>query len=314
MQFPFEISNKNEFDAVGFGTNAVDVLIRVPEYPEFNSKVRLSDHVRSAGGEAASTMASLQRLGMKTSYIGRFGDDEAGDIGIGSLIDEGVDVSAAERVKGAATQIGFILVDERTGERTVIWGRDERLGYKAREAPIGSAILGRVLHITPHDTGACVRLAKAARKKGVIVSADIDNVFDGIDVLLPFVDVLIASADLPQKLTGIAGPGITLREIVSKFGCAVAGITLGVRGSLILCEDSFVETGGFDVPGGCVDTTGAGDAFRAGFLYGMLIGETVEESALIANAVAALKCRAIGARTALPTKKELTTLLKKYRH
>ncbi len=87
-------------------------------------------------------------------------------------------------------------------------------------------------------------------------------------------------------------------------------MTLGENGSLILCEDKFIETKGYKVPNGCKDTTGAGDAFRVGFLYGLLKGETVENSAKMANAVAALKCREIGARTALPNVSELVDLIK----
>ena len=78
---------------------------------------------------------------------------------------------------------------------------------------------------------------------------------------------------------------------------------------MILCNDEFIETNGYEVPNGCKDTTGAGDAFRVGFLYGLLEGETVETSAKMANAVAALKCREIGARTALPKEIELMEML-----
>jgi sulfofructose kinase len=86
-------------------------------------------------------------------------------------------------------------------------------------------------------------------------------------------------------------------------------MTLGEKGSLILCEDEFLETEGFAVPGGCRDTTGAGDAFRVGFLYGLLTGAEVEIAARTANAVAALKCRALGARTSLPKVEELKQFL-----
>lgn len=311
MKFPFSLRKKSEFDAVGFGTNAVDYLIRVPEYPQFNSKVRLTDCVISAGGEAASTMAGLQRLGFKTAYIGRFGGDEAGDLGRRSLVDEGVDVAFTESIRDAKTQIAFILIDERTGERTIIWDRDKKLEYRVSEVPEQAAIRGKVLHLTPHDTKACIRLAKAARDAGVIVSADIDNIFDGIDELLPHVDVMIASADLPEKLIGTTDMRAGLRAMASRFGCLVTGVTLGAGGSLILCGDTMTKTPGFEVPGACMDTTGAGDAFRAGLLYGILRGDSIEDSAVIANAVAALKCRAPGARTALPDKSELLTFLKK---
>ncbi|HLA94865.1 MAG TPA: carbohydrate kinase family protein, partial [Pyrinomonadaceae bacterium] len=137
-----------------------------------------------------------------------------------------------------------------------------------------------------------------------------DNIFNGIEDLLPLVDIIITSAELPGRMFGIDDKKQALQEMHSRFGAAVVGITLGETGSMLLCDGQFIETPGFAVPGGCKDTTGAGDSFRAGLLYGLLTGRSVEESARSANAVAALKCRAIGARTSLPDKDMLETMLK----
>jgi sulfofructose kinase len=311
MDFPFKLKSASDFDVVGFGTNAVDHLIRVAKYPAFNSKVELTDLTQAAGGEIASAMVGLTRLGMTSAYAGRFGDDREGVMGLTSLVDEGVDVRYAETVPGARTQIAFIIVDERNGERTIIWRRDAKLAYSAGDAPIEAAKRGRVLHMTPHDGAACLEMARAARSSGVIVSLDIDNVFEGIDELLPLVDICIASGDFPQRLTGTTDRRAALSEMVSRFGCPVMAMTLGASGSLGLCRDTFIESAGLGAPGGCVDTTGAGDAYRAGFLYGLLSGETVEKTLTIANAVAALKCRGSGARSALPTRDELKVFVKK---
>jgi sugar/nucleoside kinase (ribokinase family) len=310
MQFPFELPSGRDFDVVGFGTNAVDFLIQVPEYPPFNSKIELSQYTQAAGGEVASAMAGLHRLGCRTSYIGRFGSDEAGRFGMRALRDEGVDLTYAETIEGARTQIAFIVIDERNGERTVIWKRDQRLAYSPDEAPIEAIGRTRVLHFTPHDTAACIRLAREAKDRGVIVSIDIDNVFDGIDVLLPLVDVLIASAEFPRKFLGAGSDRDGLAALHKRFASPIVGITLGEQGSILLSGGNLIETPAFPVPGGCKDTTGAGDAFRVGFIYGMLQGESIEESARMANAVASLKCRRIGARTALPAHDELSALLK----
>ncbi len=309
MKFPFNVIDSAEFDVVGFGTNAVDFLIQVPSYPPFNSKIELLDYKRAAGGEVATTVVGLRRLGLKTAYAGRFGSDQAGDFGLGSLIDEGVDISFAEQITGARTQIAFIVIDVRNGERTVIWQRDAELAYRADEAPIDAIRRTRVLHFTPHDLAACIRLASEARRLGVIVSIDIDNIFEGVTELLPLVDILVASADFPKNLLGIDDPKTALRELHSRFRCGITGVTLGETGSLLLCRDNFIETPGYAVPGGCQDTTGAGDAFRVGLLYGLLAGESVETAARMANAAAALKCRRVGARTALPDQTELRMLL-----
>lgn len=309
MQFPFSLAADREFDVVCFGTNAVDFLIRVPEYPAFNSKVELVDYVQAAGGEAATTAAGLTRLGLKTSYAGKFGSDAAGEFGLRTLADEGVDLTYALTVEGAGTQIAFIVIDVRSGERTVIWQRDSRLASNEEDAPLELVARSKVLHFTPHDTAACIAMARAAKAAGTIVSTDIDNVFPGIDELLPLADLLIVSAEFPQKLLGIANHRAALRELSSRYGCTVTGVTLGESGSILLCGDQFIETSGFAVPGGCQDTTGAGDSFRVGLLYGLVKGESIETAAIMANAVAALKCRAVGARTSLPTERELTELL-----
>ncbi len=311
MYFPFKLSENKEFDVVGFGTNAVDYLIIVPEYPNFNSKIELTDYVQAAGGEIATTTVGLQRLGVHTAYAGRFGNDNEGDFGLRSLRDEGVDVQFAEQIEGARTQIAFIVIDEQSGERTIIWKRDKKLAYTEKDAPIEVADRGKILHFTPHDARACLEMARQAKKSGAIVSIDIDNIFDGIEEVLPLVDIFVSSAEFPERLVGINDKRTALREIKSRYGCAIVGMTLGATGSLLLCQNEFIRTDGFEVPNGCKDTTGAGDSFRVGLLYGVLQGATVEESARMANAVAALKCRAVGARTSLPNVSELKNLLKK---
>lgn len=309
MRFPVEVPDGRKWDVLGFGTNAVDYLVVVPEYPTFNSKIRLTNYVQAAGGEVATTLAALARLGMKATYAGRFGSDAEGDFGIESLRTEGVEVGLAQRVEGARTQIAFILIDESSGERTVIWERDDRLSYKAEEAPKGAVSDARIFHFTPHDAAECKVLAEEAKAAGTVVSIDIDNIFDGVERVLPLVDVMIASADFPGRLFGISDPELALREMHVRYGCTISGMTLGEEGSIIFCDGTFIRNKGFAVPGGCKDTTGAGDAFRAGLLYGLLKGETLEDAGAMANAVAALKCRAIGARTALPTVTELQNLL-----
>jgi len=309
MRFPLTVPFKKEFDAIGFGLNAVDHLIVVPEYPAFDSKSRLTEYTRSAGGQTATAMVALQRLGMKTGYAGRFGSDEAGTFGLQSLKDAGVNTEFAEVIEGAGNQLAFIIIDAGSGERTIIWDRDERLAYSGKEAPVAFAPRGRVLHMDAHDPPACTRMAETAREAGTIVSIDVDNIYEGLPELLPLVDVLISSAEFPHRLTGISDERASLVEIKARYGCAVVGMTLGPRGALVYCEGQFVDAPAFAVPGPCRDTTGAGDAFHAGFLYGLLRGEDAQVSLRLGNATAALKCRSLGARAALPNSGELSNLM-----
>lgn len=309
MQFPFKPSSGKPFDAAGFGVNAVDHLLVVPAFPGSNSNTRLIEHKLGAGGQTASAIVALQRLGMRTTYAGRFGADVEGRFGLQSLRHEGVDLEFAETIEGARTQIGYIIIEAERGERTVIWNRDQRLAYSEHDAPVQLAGRARALHLDSHDPRACARMARAARAAGTIVSADIDNVYEGLPDLLPLIDVLVSSKEFPRLLTGIDDSRAALAEIKSRYGCALVGLTKGGRGATVLCEGTFLETAAFQVPGGCVDTTGAGDAFHGGFLYGLLGNEEIETSLKIGCAVAALGCRALGARTGLPTREELEAFL-----
>ena len=309
MQFPLTAPADKLFDAVGFGLNTVDHLVVVPEYPAFDTKMRLLDHKQSAGGQTATAMVALRRLGLKTAYAGRFGSDPAGVFGFQTLKDDDVNVDFVEVVEGARNQIAFITIDARSGERTIVWDRDERLAYKRDEAPAEFGSLGKVLHLDAHDPPACVAVAKAARESGTIVSADIDNVYEGLPELLPLIDIMIGSKEFPRRVTGVTDPRAALVELKNRFGCSLVGMTIGAAGAVVYHEGSFIESPGFEAPGACRDTTGAGDAFHAGFLYGFLTGEDIEASMKLGNAVAAIKCSALGARTALPTKPELDIFL-----
>ena len=241
MRFPFTLAENKDFAAVGLGLNAVDHLIVVPAYPAFDTKTRLREHLQAAGGQTASCMVGLRRLGLRTAYVGRFGDDAEGHFGRATLLAEDVDISRAETIKDARTQLAFIVIDERDGERTIIWDRDDKLAYRPEEVPAEFVTRGRVLHLDAHDPPACVVASNAARAADAIVSVDVDNLYPGCEELLPFVDVLISSKEFPRRLTGIAGHRQALREIKARYGCAIVGLTLGMDGALLLAEDTFIE-------------------------------------------------------------------------
>jgi len=309
MRFPFSLPTNKPFDAVGFGLNAVDHLIVVPKYPSFDTKTRLLSHKLSAGGQTATAMVALQRLGFKTAYAGRFGSDPEGQFGLNTLQEEGVNTDYAEVVEGSATQIAFITIEENSGERTIVWDRDDRLAYKSEEAPRNFGSQGRVLHLDAHDPPACVRVAQDAKQAGTLISTDIDNVYDGLPTLLPYIDILLGSKEFPHRVTGFDDPMTGLVELHNRYGSEVVGMTLGDQGAVVYCEGQFLKSPAYTAPGGCKDTTGAGDAFRGGFLYGMLTGEDIETSMKLGNAVAAMKCSALGARPGLPTLQQLKTFL-----
>ena len=296
------------FDVVGFGLNTIDLVAVVGQYPEPNSKQELADFVERPGGQAATAMVTCARLGWRARYVGRFGDDARGRLARHSLQQDSVDLSACEDV-AAPQPFSLILVDD-AGRRTVLWNRAPTLNMAAADVDLEVVTSGRVLLVDCHQTAAATRAAASARRSGVPTMIDVEKVRPGIEELLAEIDLLITAQTFPEAFTGVSGIGSALAALARRFEPALVCTTLGQEGSLAIVRGREIRTPGFRVP--IVDTTGAGDVFRGGFIAGWLAAGSrpqVEHILTYANAVAALSCRALGARTAIPRPDEVEHLL-----
>ena len=306
MRFSLTLPSDREFDCVGFGLNAVDHLVTIPRFPAFNTKTRLTAHYQMPGGQVSSAMVGVRRLGLKTSYVGKIGDDHEGRLLIESLEGEGVDCSNVIVAQNARTQSAVIVIEQFSGERTILWHHDDRTRISAEEINREMIVRGKVLHIDGFDTKAAIAAAGWAREAGMPVTIDLDTAYPGIDDLLPLVDCLIMSQGLADELSGIMDERESLKRLNGRYGCYLVAMTQGARGALCYVEGQYIASTAFRPPV-CQDTTGAGDAFRAGFVYGLVKGMTIEETLRTANAVAALQCRELGATRGLPKEEELRT-------
>lgn len=297
------------FDVAGIGLNSIDLVGVVAEYPASNTKQRLQRFARLPGGQIATAMSICARLGWRTRYVGRFGDDDLGALSRASLEQEGVDISAAQTMKGATNQFAIVLVDARSGARTVLWDRHPSLSIHPADVPIAAVTSGRLLIVDCHETAAAAEAAKAARAAGIPTIVDVERVRPGISDLLQHIDAIIAAEEFPAALTGFDEPGRALDAIAREFNAPLVCVTMGERGSLARCLGREIRTPGFTVD--CIDTTGAGDAFRGGFAAGCLAAPDgdLEDALRYANAVAGLNCRALGACGGMPTRSEVDALL-----
>jgi sugar/nucleoside kinase (ribokinase family) len=296
---------------VGLGQNSVDLLAVVNGFPRSNTKHRLERFTRLPGGQVATAMVCCARLGWRARYVGRFGSDDLGRFGLDSLTAEGVDVSAATTVD-ARTRTAIVLVDSRTGDRTVLWDRDPALALKAGDVAPEVWASGRAVHVDCEDIAAATEAARLAREHGVLTLIDVEAVLPGVPALLRHIDVIVASEGFPQKLTGHQDTGTALAAMAREYAPVVACVTLGAAGSLAICQGREIRTPAFDVP--VVDSTGAGDAFRGGFLAGYLSAgpdADIEDVLTYATAVAGLKCRSLGARHGLPSAADVDQFLRR---
>ncbi len=284
-------------DLVGVGLNATDTLIPLGSFPARGSKVEYNNATVMPGGQAATTVIACQSWGLRTRYVGKLGDDDAGRLHRDAFARAGVDARLIE-VPGAASPQSLILVDGG-GERTVLCRRDERLLLQPADIERAWIARARALHVDGYETAAATTAARWAREAGIPVIADLDERYPGVEDLIENVDYLIVSRDFPSRLTGENNLERALRRIQTRFGCRLTAATLGPEGVLAWDGRSFHWHSAFQVP--VVDTTGAGDIFHAGFIYGLLKGWPLARQLDFACAAAALNCTASGARGGIQT-------------
>jgi sugar/nucleoside kinase (ribokinase family) len=288
------------------GLNSVDFLSVVTEFPVPNSKMKILRFSKQGGGQVATAMVALSRWGVRTRYIGKVGDGDLGQFSLDSIRQEGVDVSSVTTEPNATNQFAMIIVDGPSGERTILWNRDDRLMYRQGELRKEEVCSGKIVHLDGHDIHAALQCARWAKEQGIPTVIDLDKVEPLTSELIKGIDFVIASSRFPALYTGISDREKALFELqkhTSGFLCA----TLGHEGAMALVEGKVIYVEGFKVK--AVDTTGAGDVFHAGFIYGLLRNWEVAEILRFANAVAALKCQDLGGRRGIPTLEEVRSFL-----
>jgi sugar/nucleoside kinase (ribokinase family) len=297
-------ARRGGFDVIGIGQNSLDRVCVFDGALPLGGKVALRSSRDLPGGQIATAMLSCARLGMHAAYVGTLGDDAVADVVLAPLARAGVDLGGVKRVASAPTRSATILVDARSGERTVLGYRDARLALTPADldaAPIGRA---GCLHVDAVDPEASGFAAEVARRAGVPVVLDADAASSGLEKLLARVDFPIVSRVLADAM---GGPRAALGELCA-LGARLAVVTLGEHGALARQGERWIESPAFRVD--VRDTTGAGDVFHAAFVWGLLEGLAAEAILRAANAAAAMNCRALGAQGGLPTRAELEAFLR----
>ena len=296
------------WDVVGVGASCIDHVCRMPVFPVAGtdrSKIRLTSESVMCGGQTATALAACRAFGLRTKYVGAVGDDESGARISRELQARGIDTTDVVRVPGVPSATATILIDD-TGDRLVLWHRDPALVTALARLPIDAIRTARLVHVDDVDEQAAVASAKMARDGGAIVTCDIDHVTPRTAELMSLVSMPIFAEHLPRELTGEPDIERALR-ILRRRHPGLLVVTLGDRGAAALDREAFVQAPACRVD--AVDTTGAGDVFRAGFIYAVLQGLPIAETLRLANAAAAAKCMRLGAMGGVPSFEAVRALL-----
>jgi len=307
MKIPITIKDNQPFDAVCFGYNSCDLLCLLPRYPQADEKVGMKQMVRSGGGQAATAAATMSRLGLKTRYLGKFGDTTEGDFSRESLIEAGVDVGLCKSEPHTQNQVAVVWVDSRTGKRAISALRDPKLDVIVGDFSEDAVCSGGLLLLDGHHLPVACQMAQWAKDRGIPVLLDIERVRDRLPDLLDLCDGILCNSAFPEHYINEREPEKALRIIRERHGAPIVAMTLGAKGSLALINDQIIATPAFQVD--VVDTTGAGDVWHGAFAAALAWEWEVEEVLRFAAAAAAIKCTGLGGRYGIVSRERVEAFI-----
>ena len=305
---------EGDIEVVGLGMACLDVLLRLQEMPTWDQGTRIKAFGFDGGGPVGTAIVASARLGARAGFIGTAGSDEAAELKMKSLAENGVDLSRMVYREAPEDQIVVVHVHAETGERLFSgverWGESQ---LRVEELDREYITAAEYLHLDGFHAEAAKQAAAWMREAGKKV------VLDGHKTtgegrghmrdLVEQTDVLISGSGFARGLTGIDD----IREAgekVLEMGPEIFVQTEGEKGSYTVTDDEFFHLPAFAVE--AVDTTGAGDVFHGAYIAGLLRGWDLRQIAIFSTAVSAIKCTKLGGRGGIPRFDEVIAFLEEH--
>lgn len=297
---------KKTIDVLGLGIIPLDYLIAIPQLPDPGGKVDAHTLTIQGGGPIPNAMVALARLGLKTAVIASVGNDDIGRKTISELKKEKVSIDhLIIRRDKHPSDSAYGFIEDGTGRRTIVLCRQQKVLPK--DIKTDTLPTPRLIHLDGRDLPACIKLARWAQKVGAEVTFDIGSMRNDVSPIFKFVDHLIVSDDYARGFTGKRSIKQMIKSL-TEFCSGTIIVSSGTAGSIGWEDGRFYDQQAYKVT--TVDTTGAGDSFHAGYIYGLLNQRSMQARMQLGSAVAALKVQKPGARDGNPTLRQLNLFLK----
>jgi sugar/nucleoside kinase (ribokinase family) len=269
----------------GIGTVVVDHVLKLPHFPAEDTKVEIGDQWTQVGGPVPVALSTAAFFGAPTAFLGRWGQDAAGDLISTTLCDRGIKLSACDSAASWSSGFAHVWIDASTGSRTIAYSRGTF--PPPNEQDVTEAMLSdtRILHLDGWAADAAIKAAAIVKRNGGTVVLDAGSVKPRIDELLPLVDVLIASKLFQTSRFGEFN--VPAADLLS-LGPANVITTDGARGATWLTKDAEIHE--LAIPVTAVDTNGAGDIFSGCILNALRLQQSPREALQFANKVAGYAC------------------------
>lgn len=283
---------------VGIGACVMDTLITVPHYPTEDTKLRAVSSKQAGGGPTATGLVAASKLGEDVGYIGVLSSDSAGQFLISDFVKYGVDVDNVDIKEGYRSFTSVIWLSRDTASRTCVFDKGDLpalvLNDKQKQAIVGAELL----MVDGNEMDAAVIAAKLARDNGVKVLYDCGGLYDGVERLLKYTDIMIPSEEFALGHTGCATAEEAAKKLYDTYSPEVVVITQGKKGGLLFDGNNIVKYPIY--PAQVVDSNGSGDVFHGAFAAGMIKGFDYIRCCHFSSAVSAIKCTGVGARESVP--------------
>lgn len=301
--------SSHTFEVVGIGANVHDTLITIPKYPTEDTKMRANNIIECGGGPCGTGLVAASKLGADCAYIGVLSDDTSGKFLLGDMQRFGVSGDLVDVKKGYSAFSSFIWLSNDTASRTCVFNKGNLPPLELSESQKTAIKNAEILMVDGNELDAAVDAAKIARESGTKVLYDAGGLYDGIERLLPYADILIPSEEFAMGHTGETTPENAAKALFEKYCPNMVAVTCGKCGGVLYCGgDMFVHYPAFTVD--AVDSNGAGDVFHGAFAYALTQNMKYEDACIFSSAVSALKCTKIGARDGVPVLDEVKEFLK----
>lgn len=293
---------------VGIGANVCDTLITVPNYPKEDTKLRANTVSQSGGGPCATGLVAASKLGAECAYIGMLTDDGAGKFLMEDMEKYGVSTEFVGVVPGYTSFSSYIWLAEDSATRTCVFHKGDIPKWNLTDAQKKAIADAEILMIDGNDMEEAIEAVKIAKENGTKVLYDAGGLYEGVENLLPYADILIPSEEFSLGFTGAKSVEDAAKILFEKFSPEVVVITQGKEGGIIFDGNEVVHYPAFLVE--AVDSNGSGDVFHGAFAFAITNKMSYNKACIFSSAVSALKCTKIGARCGVPTYEETIEFLK----
>ncbi|MEM2122054.1 MAG: carbohydrate kinase family protein [Candidatus Bathyarchaeia archaeon] len=303
------------FDVIGFGALNLDKVYLVNRIAGSGEESFITGYNESCGGSAANTVTALAKLGLSTGYVGKVADDREGHLLLKDFRENLVDVRGIAVAGKGRSGVVMAFVDPE-GERALYVDPGVNDTLTRGDVDVGYASSTKLIHLTSfvgdEPLKAQIELLEGLGDR-IIVSLDPGEIYarrkEAIRPLLERTEILLLNEVETRILTGLGFEHGA--EKLLNLGPKMVVVKLGSRGCYAMDGVQSLHVGAFKTR--VVDTTGAGDAFNAGFIYGTLKGLSLEARLKLACFTASKCIGEVGARRGLPSKEEVEAILREQR-